>query len=106
MKIIKSIYRGYYKIEQDVKDAINVMAVVFRNWEFRYIEQATLQFIETDSKGFPPVPGQLIGIAKDLKAAELRRRQIEQNKLPEPNGIPMPEELKTKFNTWLEKTTI
>ena len=102
MKIIKSIYRGYYKTEQDVKDAINVMAVVFKNWDYRYIEQATLQFIETDSKGFPPVPGQLIDLAKDVKAAELRQRQIDSVKLPEPAGMEMPEEYRIKMRDLFE----
>lgn len=97
MKVIQSIYRGYYKTEQEIKDAMNVMVVAFKKWDYRYIERAVLQFIETDTRGFPPVPGQLIAIAKDIRAEELRDQQIRLSKLPEPGGVPMPEELKKRM---------
>lgn len=99
MKIIQSTYRGYYKTEQEIRDAMKVMSVVLKDWEYPYIERAVINFIKTDTKGFPPVPGQLIALAQDIKTDELRKRQIEQSKLPEPEKeyIPMPEEIKQKL---------
>jgi hypothetical protein len=99
MKIIQSTYRGYYKTEQEVRDAMKVMSVVLKDWEYPHIERAVINFIKTDTKGFPPVPGQLIALAQDIKTDELRKRQIEQSKLPEPEKeyIPMPEEIKQKL---------
>jgi hypothetical protein len=85
---------------------MNVMAVAFKDWDFHYIEKATLHFIQNDSKGFPPVPGQLIALAQDIKAAEIRKRQIEASKLPEPPGIPMPDELREKFNAMLDRMKV
>ena len=96
MKGIQSIYKGYYKTEEEVRIALNIMDKVFENWEFSLIDMALLEYMKT-SATFPPVPGQLIELAKDLKTAELRQRQIESIKLPEPAGEQMSEKLREMY---------
>lgn len=63
-----------------------------------YDVQTTLKavkvFIQTDSKGFPPKIGQINCVAKDVLLAEIRQREIETAKLPEPKGVQMPDEMR------------
>lgn len=99
MKIIQSQYRGYYKDEQEVRFALSVMGNLFADWEYQLIEKATYRFLTTDAKGFPPVPGQLITLAAEIRRMEWEEKQRKTQSLPEPDvkGVGMPEEIREKI---------
>lgn len=99
MKLIQSIYKAYYKNEEEIKNALSVMSRLYEDWDYQLIEKATIKFIETDSKGFPPVPGQILTLAKEIRKSEWEQRKREQDALPEPEIkiAPMPEETKERL---------
>ena len=100
MKLIQSQYRGYYKNDDDVKFALSVMNKLFENYNYSLIEKALIQFMRCDAKGFPPVPGQLITLADEIRKTEWRLKQIETDRLPSPKveREEMPEELREKLS--------
>lgn len=105
MKIIKGYYPAYYQ-KNDLQEAVILWAKVLENQDFNWIQKGLERFVSTDRKGFPPVPGQIIMLAADIKQEEWNRKKREQDLLPEPeiNAVVMPEELRQKLNTWLKGT--
>lgn len=99
MKIIQSQYRGYYKDEQEIRFALAIMEKLFAEWEYPLIEKATFRFLTTDTKGFPPVPGQIITLAAEIRRMEWEEKQRKTQSLPEPDvkGVGMPEEIREKI---------
>ena len=99
MKIIQSQYRVSYKSDEDTRFALAIMNRVFGDWEYTWIEKALFYFMQTNSD-FPPKPGQLVTIAKELRRAEWNQKQREMDLLPEPEieKSPMPEYLREKLN--------
>lgn len=80
-----------------IDDAINIWSEMLSEDDPTYIAKAVKQYIKTDATGYPPSIGQIRVIAKDIRTGELRERQIRLSKLPEPGGVPMPEELKERM---------
>lgn len=99
MKLIQSQYRGYYRDNDEVKFTLSVMEKLLAEWEYPLIEKALFKFMQTDSKGFPPVTGQLITLAAEIRKAEWEQNKREQDQLPEPEikAEPMPDEIKRKL---------
>ena len=97
MKLILSQYRGHYKTQDDIAFALKVLEKLFEKWEYKIIEKALFEFMTTDTKGFPPVPGQLIEIANRILLAEIREKDMETAKLEMPKSE-MPERLRQKIN--------
>ena len=97
MKLIQSQYRGYYKDQKEIQFALGVMEKLYAEWDYCLIEKALFQFMQNDAKGFPPVPGQIITLAAEIRRAEWDQKQREQ--LPEPKGerVPMPDEIREKM---------
>ena len=84
------------------------MEKLFAEWDYILIEKALFRFMTNDAKGFPPVPGQLITLAAEIRKMEWDKKKREIDQLPEPqiNAEPMPEELKQKLSSWLKGTGI
>jgi hypothetical protein len=99
MKLIQSQYRAYYKSQDEIIFALRVMEKLFTDWEYNLIEKALFQFMQNDSKGFPPVPGQIITLAAEIRRAEWEQKQREIQSLPEPEikREPMPDEIRDKL---------
>lgn len=102
MKLIQSQYRGYYKNEDEILFALSVMNRLYAEWDYSFIEKALYQFMSSDNKGYPPVPGQLITLAADIKHKEYEERK-KLLELPEPDRDkePMPEDIKHKLKALL-----
>lgn len=96
MKIIQSQYRGYYKDENELRFALGVMEKLFADWEYPLIEKATFEFLSKDSKGFPPVAGQLITIAAEIRKMEWEEKQRKLQSLIEPEieRVGMPDDVR------------
>ena len=107
MKIIKGYYPAYYQ-RGEAEEAVILWAKVLENEDFLWIQKGLERFVSTDRKGFPPVPGQIITIAEDMRQEESDRRKRERDLLPEPGlkGIPMPDELREKFNAMLDRMKV
>lgn len=104
MKIIKGYYPTYYRDAEMINDAVILWTKILENEEFNFIQKGLEQFVKSDNKGFPPVPGQLITLAKETRKMEYEARKREQDQLPAPqtNTEPMPEELRQKLSSWLK----
>lgn len=76
------------------------MNKLFEDYKYTLIEKALLKFLKSDSKGFPPVAGQLITLADEIKRIEWDIKQQEQFNLPAPKTErqEMPEELREKMS--------
>ena len=103
MAIVKTGYPEYYRTQNDITDAVNLWADILQNENATLIGKALKEFIRTDGKGFPPKVGQLINISKDIRAAEQREEELARAKLPEPDGVPMPEELRERIDGLFNK---
>ena len=103
MKLIQSQYRGYYRDESELLFALSVMERLFAEWEYKLIEKALFRFMATDSKGFPPVAGQLITLAKEIRKEEWEAKRRETDQLPAPaiDRVEMPNEIREKMQKWL-----
>jgi hypothetical protein len=101
MKLIQSQYRGYCKDQDEVKFTLAVMDKLFAEWDYPLIEKALIRFMQNDSKGFPPVPGQLITLAAEIRREEWDKRQREIAQLPEPETerIQMPDDIREKMKS-------
>jgi len=77
------------------------MEKLFADWEYHLIEKALFQFMQNDSKGFPPVPGQIITIAAEIRRAEWDKQQRETFQLSEPEveRIPCPDDIREKMQS-------
>lgn len=75
------------------------MNKLFEDYQYTLIEKALLRFLKSDSKGFPPVAGQLITLADEIKRIEWDVKQNEQFNLPAPEieREPMPDEIRIKM---------
>ena len=103
MKLIQSQYRAYYREDNELLFALSVMERLFAEWEYPLIEKALFRFMTNDHKGFPPVPGQLITLAKEIRREEWDKQQRDLDRLPEPKTerAEMPEEIREKMNKWM-----
>ena len=95
----------YYRNEDAVKEAVALWSNIMADENFDYIKKGLYKFVKSDSKGFPPVPGQIITIAAEIKKQEYERRKREQDLLPEPKTerAEMPAEIREKLKnlfTW------
>lgn len=108
MKIIKGYYPAYYRDREAINDAVILWAKVMEDEEFLLIQKGLERFIKSDTKGFPPVPGQIITLAAEIRRAEWEEKQREISQLPEPevNAVPMPEELREKLQAWLKGASV
>ena len=61
MNLLTAAYPRYYAgiDEKRSKDALNMWATLFANDDMRIVLAAVRAFIDSDEKGFPPVPGQI-----------------------------------------------
>lgn len=99
MKIIRGYYPAYYRDKETISDAVTLWSKVMEDEDFALIQKGLERFIKNDTKGFPPVPGQIITLAKEIRKEEFEKRRREQDQLPEPGieRIEMPEELRRKL---------
>lgn len=102
MKLIQSQYRNYCKDQDEVKFALSVMNKLFEPYQYQLIEKALIKFMQNDAKGFPPVPGQLITLAAEIRKSEWDQKQREIQSLPEPEikSVPMPDEIREKLEKY------
>lgn len=108
MKIIRGYYPAYYRDKEAINEAVTLWSKVMEDEDFTLIQKGLEQFIKNDTKGFPPVPGQIITLAHEIRRAEWEAKQRELDQLPEPpvNSVPMPDELRAKLQAWLRGTEI
>jgi len=108
MAAIRAAYPNYYKSLAEIDDAINLWAEMLADDKAEYIAKAVKDFIKNDNTGFPPTIGQIRSRARDIHIAELEREKRERDLLPEPElkGIPMPDELREKFNAMLDRMKV
>lgn len=108
MKIIKGYYPAYYRDREAINDAVTLWSKVMEDEDFLLIQKGLERFIKNDTKGFPPVPGQIITLAAEIRRMEWEEKQREISKLPEPpvNAVPMPDDLRAKLQEWLKGTEI
>lgn len=101
MRIILSQYRGHYKTQEDIQLAVGVMEKLFMDWEYSLIEKGLFRFMQSDSKGFPPVAGQLITLAAEIRREEYDKQKRELDMLPEPEikREPMPDDIREKMQS-------
>lgn len=99
MKLIQSQYPAYCRNQDEKLFTLGVMEKIFIDWEYQPIENALVRFMQNDSKGFAPVPGQLITLATEMRRAAWDKRQRELDALPEPKSepIPMPDDIREKL---------
>ena len=99
MKLIQSQYRSYYRDPNEIKFALGVMEKLFADWDYSLIEKGLFRFMQTDSKGFPPVAGQIITLAAEIRKSEWEQNKREQDALPEPAAerIPCPDDIREKM---------
>jgi hypothetical protein len=101
MSAIKVAYPNYYKNQTEIDDAINLWAEMLAEDDPVYIAKAVKEFIKTDTKGFPPVIGQIRAAAKDIRHTDYVNKQsalmIAQAEESE-KGIPMPDEIRDKLS--------
>ncbi len=95
----------YYK-GSELEEAVTLWAKVMQDQDFLQIQKGLERYVQTDTKGFPPVPGQIITLAKEVRLEEIEKAKRERDLLPEPEtkGIPMPPELREKLEKWLKGT--
>ena len=108
MTAIRAAYPNYYKNQAEVNDAISLWSEMLAEDKADYIAKAVKDFIKNDNTGFPPTIGQIRSRARDIHIAELEREKRERDLLPEPElkGIPMPDELREKFNAMLDRMKV
>lgn len=108
MTAIRAAYPNYYRNQGEIDDAINLWSEMLSEDKAEYIAKAVKDFIKNDSTGFPPTIGQIRSRARDIRIAELEQEKRERDLLPEPDvkGIPMPDELREKFNAMLERMKV
>jgi hypothetical protein len=108
MKIIKGYYPAYYRDRETINDAVTLWSKVMEDQDFLLIQKGLERFIKNDTKGFPPVPGQIITLAAEIRRMEWEEKQREISQLPEPpvNAVPMPDDLRAKLQEWLKGTEI
>lgn len=96
-------YRG-----SELEEAVTLWAKVMQDQDFLQIQKGLERYVQTDTKGFPPVPGQIITLAKEVREEELRRLQREKDLLPEPEtqGILMPDYVREAMKKWLRSTEV
>lgn len=74
LKLLRMTYQGYYRGDSDKeqRDQLGVWLMFFGDLEpddFRLFEAAVVAYIDNNTTGFPPTPGQIRGWMKDLKRA-------------------------------------
>lgn len=96
MKIIKGYYPMYYRNNESIQEVVTLWHKILQDDDFLHIQKGLERFVKTDSKGFPPVPGQIITLAKDVRIEELNARQRAEDLLPEPETkvAPMPDKVR------------
>lgn len=97
MKLIQSQYKSYCRDPDEVKFTLGVMNKLFADWDYQQIEKALFRFMQQDQKGFPPVPGQLITLAAEIRREEWDKQQREQLPEPKTECVPCPPEIMEKM---------
>lgn len=61
LSVLKAAYPSSYKDmgKDDVAAAVNLWQAVFADKDYAAVSNAVMAFISTDSKGYPPAPGQI-----------------------------------------------
>ncbi len=94
----------YYR-DADLNEAVILWHKVLADEDFGFIQKGLEQYVKTDSKGFPPVAGQLITLAKEIHRAEWDETQRQRDLLPEPEikKVPMPDDIREKINNFMDR---
>lgn len=64
MAIIKTAYPCYYQNQNLIDDAITLWSVILKDDDRNTVLQSVYKFIREDTKGFPPVIGQIVRAKK------------------------------------------
>lgn len=61
LAVLKTAYPAFYKnmSEEEIDDVINLWATMFAEEDIKIVVEAVRTYIATDTKGFPPVIGQI-----------------------------------------------
>jgi len=86
--------------EMQIFEAATVAREVLEPWDQELIHKAWLKYAESDNE-FPPNPGQLISLAKEIRREEWDKRQREISQLPEPKTerVPCPPEIMAEMKS-------
>jgi hypothetical protein len=98
MKIVSANYQNYFKTQDQVNQAGIVMTRMFEQWDYNLIEKAVYKYMESGT-AFPPNPGQLIALAKEIRRTEWEEQKRRTDLLPEPElkREPCPPEIMAKM---------
>ncbi len=101
MKIVKGYYPMYYR-GSELEEAVTLWAKVMQDQDFLQIQKGLERYVQTDTKGFPPVPGQIITLAREVRLEEIEKAKRERDLLPEPEteAIPMPDYVREAMEKW------
>lgn len=69
LAIVTEVYPSFRK-DRDPVLTSQLWQEIFRNVPYTQVKQALMEFIATDMKGFPPVPGALFSLIRTYAAAE------------------------------------
>lgn len=87
----------YYRNDESVKEAVILWSKIMENEKFDYIQKGLYEFVKTDNKGFPPVPGQIITLASEISRREWDMKKMWELPEPETERAEMPEEMREKL---------
>ena len=98
LKAINTNYRRQM-YEAQISEAATVMLEILHPWDQKLIHKAWLQYAKSGNE-FPPNPGQLIALAKEIRHEEYESKKRGSDLLPEPKGeyIPMPDDVRKKID--------
>lgn len=68
LAILKTAYPALYKnmSDEEIDDVINLWAAMFQDDNVKVVTEAVRAYIATDTKGFPPVIGQIKGKIREI----------------------------------------
>ena len=97
LKTINTYYRRQMD-ETQIKQSAAVMLEILTPWDQRLIHKAWLKYAG-DGNEFPPNPGQLIALAKEIRRTEWEEQKRRTDLLPEPElkREPCPPEIMAKM---------
>ena len=66
--LIKASYPNSFKhSDRELEALVDAWTKILEEYDFRTMESAFLAFTKTDTKGYPPVPGQLIALISEQR---------------------------------------
>ena len=105
MGYLATIYRNYYK-GNDLDFTVLAWAELLMDEKPEYIMAAAKAFVKDDQLGFPPTPGQLLPIAKEIKRKS-DDAERDKMRLLEPDPVPLTEyEIAARKPKWDEARKI